>query len=154
MDLAYLSAASALGGSLVGGLISGIATWASQRSQAKAGLIAHEIALREQLYIDFIAIATKIYGDAMVNDKPKIEDLAGLQAMVTRMRIISSPQIVACAEAVQRKTTDAYFMPNKTIRELYEAMKDGRVVDPLKAFSEAVREEARLLYPRGYWRLA
>jgi hypothetical protein len=44
-------------------------------------------------------------------------------------------------------------MPNKTIRELYEAMKNGRVVDPLKAFSEAVREEARLQYPRSYWLL-
>jgi hypothetical protein len=153
MDGAFLSAASALGGSLVGGLISGIATWASQRSQARAGLIAHEISIREQLYRDFIATATKIYGDAMVNDKPKIEDLAALQAMITRMRIISSPQIIACAEEVQSKTTDTYFMPNKTIRELYEAMKNGRVVDPLKAFSEAVREEARLQYPRSYWLL-
>ena len=154
MDGAFLSAFSALGGSLVGGLISGIATWASQRSQAKASLIAHQISIREHLYMDFIATATKIYGNAIVSDKPQIEDLATLQAMITRMRIISSARIVVCAEEVQRQTTDTYFMPNKTIKELYEAMKSGRIIDPLKEFSDAVREEARLQYPRGYWLLS
>jgi hypothetical protein len=154
MDGAFLSAVSALGGSLVGGLISGIATWASQRTQAKAGLIAHQISLRERLYIDFIATATKIYGNAIVSDKPQIEDLATLQAMITRMRILSSPRIVECAEEVQRQTADTYFMPNKTIKELYDAMKSGRIIDPLRVFSEAVREEGRLQYPRGYWPLS
>jgi hypothetical protein len=42
-------------------------------------------------------------------------------------------------------------MPNKTIKELHEAIKTGRTIDPLKGFSEAVREEAHLQYPRGYW---
>jgi len=37
MDVAYVSAFAALGGSVVGGLISGIATWLAQWSQARAG---------------------------------------------------------------------------------------------------------------------
>lgn len=151
MNAALLSAVSAPGGSLVGGLISGIATWASQRVQTRARQMAHEISRREQLYIDFINAASKACADAIVSDRPQIEDLAALQSMITRMRVISSPQIVTCAEQVQRTTIDTYFMPNKTIGELHDAMKNGEVIDPLKGFSEAVRAEARLQYPRQFW---
>jgi hypothetical protein len=139
---------------LVGGLISGIATWASRRVQARTVQFAHEISLRETLYRDFIAAASKAYSDAIVNDRPQIEELAALQAMITRMRIMSSPRIVACAEQVHLKTTGTYFMPNKTVRELYEAMWAGRPVDPLKDFSDAVREEARQRYPGVPWLLS
>jgi hypothetical protein len=149
MDSAFLSAVSALGGSVVGGLISGIATWTSQRLQTRAGQVAHEISLRQGLYIEFIVAASKAYGDSIVNDQPRIEELATLRAMITRMHIISSPRIAACAEEVLLKTTDSYFKPNKTIRELYELMKSGRLIDPLQDFSEAVREEALQRYPGG-----
>jgi hypothetical protein len=154
MDGAFLSATSALGGSLVGGLISGIATWGSQRLQARTVQLAHEISLREALYRDFIAAASRTYSDAIVNDRPQIEELAALQAMITRMRIISSPRIVACAEQVHLNTTGTYFMPNKTIRELYEAIKDGKPIDLLKDFGDAVREEARQRYPGVPWLLS
>jgi len=153
MDSAFLSAASALGGSVVGGLISGIASWTSQRAQARAGQFAHEISLRESLYIEFIGVASKAYCDSIASDQPRIEDLAVLQAMITRMRIVSSVRIVACAEEVLVKTTDNYFTPNKTIRELHDLMKTGRTIDPLKDFSDAVREEALRRYPGGSWLL-
>jgi hypothetical protein len=37
-----------------------------------------------------------------------------------------------------------YFAPNRTIRELPELMQSGSGIDPLKEFSEAVREELRV----------
>ena len=40
-------------------------------------------------------------------------------------------------------TIDTYFAPNKTIREMRDLMKSGAGIDPLKDFSEAVREELR-----------
>jgi hypothetical protein len=149
MDAAFLSAVSALGGSVVGGLISGVATWASQRFQARANQLAHEISLRQTLYIEFIVTASKLHGDSLVNDLPRIEDLATLQAMITRMHIMSSPRIIACAVEVLLQTTDNYFKPNKTIKELYELMKTGRMTDPLEDFRDAVVEEARRQYPYG-----
>lgn len=154
MDVAFLSATSALGGSIVGGLISGIATWASQRVQTRTAQLTQEISIRQTLYRDFIVAASKVYGDAIVNDKPRVEELAAIHAMITRMRIISSPRVVASAEQVQLKTTDTYFMPNKTIRELHESMKSGRLVDPLKDFSDVVREEASQWYPGVPWLLS
>ena len=63
--------------------------------------------------------------------------------MISRMRVMSSPRIVASAEKITSTTIDTYFAPNLTIRDLTELIKGGKVTDPLKDFSEAVREERR-----------
>ena len=143
MDMAYISALSALAGSVIGGLTSGVTTWLNQRSLAKAGQLAHELSRRQELYNDFILAASKAYGEALVINVPKIEELIALYAMISRMRVLSSPNIVACAERILLETTDAYFEPNRTVPELRELIKSGTGVDPLKDFAEAVREERR-----------
>jgi hypothetical protein len=76
-DVAYLSALSALAGSSVGGLTSGITTWLSVRNQARAGRLAHEHSQRDDLYEDFIVAASKAYGDAMLTNEPQMQDLFG-----------------------------------------------------------------------------
>jgi hypothetical protein len=143
MDVAYISALSALAGSMIGGLTSGITTWMNQRSQTRAGQIAHEVARRQELYKDFITAASRAYADALVTSEPKIEELISLYAMISRMRALSSADIVACAERALLETTKAYFEPNHTVPELRELIKSGTGVDPLKDFAEAVREEFR-----------
>jgi hypothetical protein len=143
MDIAYLSALSALAGSVVGGLTSGITTWLSQRNQARAEQLAREMSRREELYKDFIVAASKAYGDAIVSNEPQIQELVSLYAMISRMRVLSSPRTVACADQLMRTTIDTYFEPNKTIREMHELMKSGVGIDPLRDFSEAAREELR-----------
>jgi hypothetical protein len=140
-DAAYLSALSALAGSLVGGLTSGITTWLSLRNQVRAGQLAHDLSLRDDLYKDFIVAASKAYGDAMVTNEPQMQHLVALYAMISRMRVLSAAQTVACAQKVVEATVDTYFAPNKTIRELRELIKSGAGTDPLKDFSEAAREE-------------
>jgi hypothetical protein len=144
MDVAYLSALSAIAGSLVGGLTSGFTTWLSQRSQARSGQLAREMSRRDDLYKDFIAAASKAYGHALVSNEPQVQELVALYAMISRMRVMSLPRTVACAEKVMRVTTDTYFAPNKTIHELYDELtKSATAIDPLKDFSEAARDELR-----------
>jgi hypothetical protein len=143
MDIAYISALSALAGSVVGGLTSGITTWLGLRAQARAGQLAHNKSQREDLYRDFIVAASQAYGNAVVSNEPQIQELVALYAMISRMRILSSPTIVACADKVMRATIDTYFAPNKTIRELHELVESGSAFDPLKDFSEMAREELR-----------
>ena len=116
MDIAYLSALSALAGSVVGGLTSGITTWLSQRNQARAAQLAREMSRREDLYKDFIVAASKVYGDALMSSEPQIQELVGLYAMISRMRVLSSSRIVRCADQIMRVTIDTYFAPNRTIR--------------------------------------
>jgi hypothetical protein len=143
MDVAYVSALSALAGSVVGGLTSGISTLMSQRAQARAGRLAHDMSRREELYKDFIVAASKAYGNAIVSNEPQIQDLVALYAMIARMRVLSRPQTIACADEIMRTTIDTYFAPNKTMRELHDLIKSGTGIDPLKDFSDAAREELR-----------
>ena len=143
MDIAYISALAALAGSAVGGRTSGLTTWLSLRAQARAGQLAREMSRRDDLYKDFIVAASKAYGDAVLSNEPQIQEILALYAMISRMRILSSPPIVACADKIMRATIDTYFAPNKTIRELRELAENGTAFDPLKDFSEMAREELR-----------
>lgn len=143
MNIAFLSALFALAGSAIGVLTSGVTSWLGLRVQARAGQLALEMSRRDDLYRDFIVAASKTYGDAMLSNEPEMPQLIALYAMVSRMRVLSSPRTVASAEKVMGKMMDVYFAPNKTIHELHELMKSGADIDPLKDFSEDAREELR-----------
>ncbi len=147
MDVAYVSAISALAGSVIGGLTSGYTTWLTQRSQVRAGQVAHDLARREDLIRDFIIAASKMYGDAMVNSEPKMPEIVDLYAMVSRMRVLSMPRSVVCADKVMDSIIETYFAPNRTVADLREIVKTGGGVDPLKDFSEAARQELRGFSP-------
>jgi hypothetical protein len=148
MDIAYISALSALAGSVVGGLTSGVTNWLNQRSQARAGQLAHEMARREDLYRDFIVAASKAYGEAVVSNEPQIQEIIALYAMISRMRVLSSPRTIACAEKIMIVTIATYDAPNQSVRELHDLLESGTGIDPLKDFAEAAREEMRRLETR------
>jgi hypothetical protein len=145
MDVAYVSAISALAGSLIGGLTTGASTWLSQRTQVRAAQIAHEVSRREDLIRDFIVAASKTYGDALVNSEPQMQELVGLYAMVSRLRVLTMPKSVDAADRLLRATIDTYFAPNRTVADLHETIKSGGGVDPLREFSEAARKELSAL---------
>jgi len=147
MDAAYISAVSALAGSVIGGLTTGFTTLLNQRSQARAGMVAHELSRREDLVKDFIVAASNVYGDAIVNSEPKMPEIVDLYAMVSRMRVLNMPKSVARADDVMRSILDTYFSPNRTMADLREIVRTGGGVDPLKDFSEAAREEIRAFAP-------
>jgi hypothetical protein len=145
VDPAYLSALSALAGSIVGGLTSGLGGWLNQRAQTRAQHLDHEISRREELYKDFIVAASKAYGEAILSNEPQIQDFVALYAMVSRMRVVSSPQTVECADKIMRMTIETYYAPNRTLRQIHEIIKSGTDIDPLKEFSEVARAELRHL---------
>jgi hypothetical protein len=148
MDGATTSALAALAGSVVGGLTALGTSWLTQQAQARAQEKAEDRTTREALYRDFIVEASRLFGDALVNDKPELSKLVGLYAMVSRMRVRSSPRIVENAEKVARIIADTYFAPNKSLHELHD-MLDSERMDPLRGFSEACREELRPLRARA-----
>lgn len=145
MNAAVLSALSALAGSMVGGVTSGLGGWLNQRAQARAQQLAHEISRKEDLYKDFIVAASKAYGEAIISSEPQIQDFVALYAMVSRMRVVSSTQTVECAEKIMHMTIETYYAPNKTLRQINDIIKSGKDIDPLKEFSEIARGELRNL---------
>ncbi|MBV8114491.1 MAG: hypothetical protein JO300_07090 [Silvibacterium sp.] len=145
MDMVFISAFSALAGSVVGGLTSGVTTWLGHRSQAKADQRMHNVTQREILYRDFVVAASEAFGDAISNSEPKLQQIVTLYGMISRMRIISGPDIVACAERTVELIIDTYFSPNRTLQEIHALMKSGETVDPLREFSEVARSELSAL---------
>ena len=143
MDAAYISAVSALAGSVIGGLTATLTTWLGQRSQARAGQLAHDLARREDLIRDFILAASKTYGDAIINSEPKMPEIVDLYAMVNRMRVLNMPRSVDCADSVMRSIIETYFAPNRTLADLGELVRTSQAIDLLKDFAEAAREELR-----------
>ena len=139
LDIAYLSTLSALAGSAVGGLTSGVATWLSQRVQARESQLAREMARRDDLYKEFIAAASKAYGEAIVSNEPNVQEFVALYAMISRMRLQSPPQTVACAEKVMRQQST----PALHLARRFANCMNRRRGDLLKDFSEVAREELR-----------
>lgn len=140
MDAGVVTALAALSGSVIGGVTSLAASWLSHNAQARAQEMAVDKTRRQELYRAFIEEASRLYGDALANDKAEIGTIVGLYAMVSRMRILSGSHVVDSAEKIVRLIIDTYFAPNETLRDLRETMKTANV-DPLRQFSEACRED-------------
>ncbi len=144
MDAAYLSALSALAGSAVGGLTMALSAWITQSVSARAGLVSSHLARRQELFRDFIVLASRAYGEALTSSEPKIPELVELYALLSRMRVLCRPETVAAGEKLMRLIGDTYLAPNRTFKELRDliAAEDG--IDPLKDFSVAPREEIEI----------
>jgi hypothetical protein len=142
MDPAYFSTFAALAGSTIGGLTSLTASWLNQHVQFRAQRRASDLSKREELYKDFIEEASRWFADAFVHDKAEVSNLVNLYALVSRMRVLSSPEIVENADKVVRVIIETYLAPNKTFHDLEEIL-DHDAMNPLREFSNACREELR-----------
>src|SRR5215510_2629198 len=142
MDTAYVSAFAALAGSTIGGLTSLTASWLTQHLQFRVQQRAHDVSRREQLYEHFIDEAARLYTEAYEHEEADTAKLVNLYALVSKMRVLSSPRIVESADKVVRMIIETYLAPNKTFRDVVELL-DNEALNPLRAFSNACREELR-----------
>jgi hypothetical protein len=145
MDLAILSAASALAGSLAGGASTLGASLLTLRGQLRAHAWAQDAAKREALYAEFIIETSNRLADAWSHQAEGPEVLARLVSLVRRMRLTSSNEVIATAGLVVRQVMDAYAAPNRTFDEARKNLESPDRRDPLRAFSDACRLELRAL---------
>jgi hypothetical protein len=134
MDPALFSAFAALAGSLIGGLTSLTASWLTQHVQFSAQQRAQHRNRRAELYESFIEEASRLYADAYEHNEAETSKLVKLYALVSKMRILSSPTIVDSADQVVRMIIETYLGPNKTFRDVVELL-DNDALNPLRAFS-------------------
>ena len=146
MTSEYFSAFAALAGSVVGGFMMLASSWLSQKTQARAEQLAHHKARREELYKEFIEEAANLYADAFGHNEAEIAKFVKLYALVGRMRVLSSPEIIEIAENVANTIIQTYQAPNKTFSDL-QGVVNSEEIDPLRAFSEACRGELRISGP-------
>ncbi|HVO23786.1 MAG TPA: hypothetical protein VMW56_09170 [Candidatus Margulisiibacteriota bacterium] len=141
-----------MAGSAIGALTTLGASWLTQREQLRTQQLTHDIGRREDLYKDFIEEASKVYGDAIEHgpaEGAEASKLVRLYALISRMRVLSSPVIAEHADDVVRIIIDTYLGPKMSLREVSEKLKSSAFVDPLRDFGEACREELRqIVFPR------
>ena len=140
MDSTYLPVIAALAGSTIGGLTSLAASWLSQHVQFNAQQRAANLNRRADLYRDFIEEASRWYTDAFEHDEPEVSNLVNLYALVSRMRILSSPRVVESADRVVRVIIETYLATNKSFGDVTEVL-DNEAMNPLLDFSNACRED-------------
>ena len=140
MDAAFVSASFGLIGAVVGGLTSFSSTWLSQSAQINAKFRQDEITRRQQLFSEFIAEASRLYGDALSHEKDDVTDLVSLYALIANIRLSSSHAVVSAAEHALTVIIDTYLAPNRTLREIGVLARDGRM-NFLHGFSEVCRAE-------------
>ena len=143
MNTSVVTALAALAGATIGSVSTVIASWLAQYAQARTQRRAQNQILREELYRQFIEESSKLYLHALQNDRADVAALMHLYADLSRMRILSSAAVVYRADQLLKKIVDTYLEPNKTFPEL-QRMVDSGLIDPLRNFSEACREELQL----------
>ena len=140
MDTAYISAFSALGGAVIGGLTSFGSSWLTQRTQLR---FSHDEAIkarREELYVEFVDEAARLYGDALGHQKDDAADLCKLFALLGRIRLVSPRPVVTAAERTFDTIIETYLLPNRTMHEVLDDVHQGGF-NFLIEFGEACRQD-------------
>jgi len=132
-------AMAALFGSLVGALGSSLSTWITQRHADQRDLLARKIFYRVQLYSDFITESTRVLVDALENSFRDPDKLIPAYALLSRIRLTASKEVLASAELLVRSIVKNYGEPNLTPEQIRSRALNGN--DPLKLFSETCRAE-------------
>ena len=145
MEASYVTALAALGGAAIGGLNGFATSWITQRIQMKEEQRSSNKSQRQKLYKTFIDEASKVYGHALINEKPEFSGLINLHALVSKMRVYSSPVVVESATGVVRVISDTYGQPNRSTSEI-ETMIHNDQIDVLRSFSEACRWELEMKF--------
>jgi hypothetical protein len=146
MNSGMLAACAAIAGSVVGAMGSVVGTWITQRHQDLRDLLAKTIVRREALSSDFIAESARVLVHAMEHNESDAQKLISVYALLSRIRLSSSTEVLETAEAVLRTILDTYPKPNLTPQQI-----ESRAVsndDPLRQFSDTCRMELQSLATR------
>ena len=142
LNPATINILAALSGTAVGSLAPVLSNYVLQKSITERDLLNRQLSQRETLYSDFIQEASRLYADAMIHDLDGLNDLVGLFAIVSRIRLLGSPPVVRAAEDFVKIVVQHYGEPNVTLEQIRSAALAAKA-DPLVHFSAACRKELR-----------
>lgn len=134
---------SAIGGSIIGALSSTVSAWIAQRHRERREVVAKKIAQLEQLYSDFINESARLLVDAVQHSLENPGTLVPLYALLSRIRLGSSTDVIESGERVIATILKTYFEPNLSPEEIQSAA--SRHNDHLQEFSNACRRELESL---------
>ena len=145
MDTAWISAFSAVMGSLVGAFTSFVTTYANQRAQYRRDFLSRQFAQRENLYAQFIDEAARLMADSLEQDVIKPSTLVPIYGLENRIQLNASDEVVQAARSAIRKIVESYRRPKMTEEDVRRgAYLD--IEDTVKEFGVACRKELARLY--------
>ena len=128
MDMFYIPALASFSGSASGTLASIVTGWVTQRRKDRVRHSLRATSQREELYKNFIEEASRLYADALVNDKSEVSKLVDLYALIARMKILSSDTVIEAAEKAGRLDPGNLSFPEQDIpRPTRTHQRDGSV---------------------------
>ena len=143
MNMMYIPALAGFGGSAFGDVSTIMTNWAAQRRKDRAHHHSRFVAKREELYKSFIEETSRLYADAIVSDQSEISKLVDMYALIGRMKILSSDEVIDAAEKAALLIIETYVAPTRTFVDIPQFIKE---MDPLREFSEACRRELQLTH--------
>jgi|SRR6267143_926636 len=108
LEIAILSAASALLGSIVGGLLSYLTTRHLKHQEWQQTQLEEQIAKREDLYSAFLTESSRIHFGALDKRVEKAIEFAELYTLTGKMQMISSLEVIEAARALSKEAWDDY----------------------------------------------
>jgi len=144
MNMSWITALSGMVGSVVGVSTSVAVAWMKQKTLDERELLREDIRKRETLYGEFISECARLIVDAYQHTLEKPEILLSAYALLNRIRLCGSHEVLASAEQLLTRIADQYFAVNRSVRELHELVHSAEA-DPLKQFGEACRAEFQAL---------
>jgi hypothetical protein len=145
MDTAWISAFSAVMGSLVGAFTSFVTTYANQRAQYKRDFLSRQFSQRETLYAEFINESARLTIDSLEHQMENPGSLVTIYALANRIRLSSSEEVVQAALSSIETIVEAYRRPTMTAEQIRQGAY-LELKDPVKEFGEACRNELKRLY--------
>lgn len=145
MDTAIASVMAGVVGSVFGASTTIATGWITQKTLHKRELIRAEIDKRESLYGEFIAECSKLIVDAFGHTLERPETLLPAYALLNRIRLSASDEVLARAEHIMMWITEQYFSPNLSPEDM-RALVQSPWTDPLKPFGDACRSELKSIH--------
>ena len=138
-DPASISALAAIFGLLNGVLASSGSTWITQKHQGRRDILAKRIFYREQLDSDFISESAYTLADAVQHHLEDPNNLSTTYALLSRMRLSSSNDVLASPERLIRHIISRYSEPSIPPEQIQS--RAAKRQDRLHEFSSICRAE-------------
>ena len=140
MELPWLTTLSGMVGSVVGVSATIAVAWVNQKSHNHRELLREDIRTREKVYGEFVGECARLLVDAFQHTLEKPETVLPAYALLNRIRLCASHEVLVAAELLLVRITDQYFSGSRSMQELRELANSAHA-DPLREFGEACRIE-------------
>jgi hypothetical protein len=138
METTLITGMAAVLGSTAGASAS-IATWMTHRNQRLRQRAKAELRRRETLYGEFISVTARLTADAFEHSLERPENIARVYALLGRIRLVGSVEVITAAEQCCHYAVEMYSKPNMTVEQVCHSLRATK--HPLTNFADACRAE-------------